>query len=134
MSAWRPLEEKASYNAVEDFAGREPPSNLAPTEGATEPEAIEEAGGAPSGGSLGHPQVCNRPCIYFAAGNCASGAGCSYCHVEHTEPRLETRSLLQIGAAWICYHLRKSRRVSFQQIQACFRMVQRLSVLEIGGC
>ncbi|CAK9068197.1 unnamed protein product [Durusdinium trenchii] len=73
MSAWRPLEEKASYNAVEDFAG------------ATEPEAIEEAGGAPSGGSLGHPQVCNRPCIYFAAGNCASGAGCSYCHVEHTE-------------------------------------------------
>eukprot|EP00913_Durusdinium_trenchii_P020383 g19147.t1 len=35
MSAWRPLEEKASYNAVEDFAGREPPSNLAPTEGAS---------------------------------------------------------------------------------------------------
>ncbi|CAE8615369.1 unnamed protein product [Polarella glacialis] len=34
-------------------------------------------------GSTGHPELCRRPCIYFAAGNCANGSGCGYCHLPH---------------------------------------------------
>ncbi|CAE7257158.1 unnamed protein product [Symbiodinium natans] len=47
----------------------------------------------PSQGSLGHPEVCRRPCIYFIAGNCENGRACAYCHIEHTEktPKLDKR-------------------------------------------
>lgn len=34
-------------------------------------------------GSRGHPELCVRPCIYFAAGTCANGADCGYCHAPH---------------------------------------------------
>jgi len=47
----------------------------------------------PSQGSLGHPEVCRRPCIYFIAGHCENGNACAYCHMEHTEktPKLDKR-------------------------------------------
>ena len=47
----------------------------------------------PSQGSLGHPEVCRRPCIYFIAGHCENGRACAYCHMEHTEktPKLDKR-------------------------------------------
>ncbi|CAE7371515.1 unnamed protein product [Symbiodinium natans] len=47
----------------------------------------------PSQGSLGHPEVCRRPCIYFIAGHCENGQACAYCHMEHTEktPKLDKR-------------------------------------------
>ncbi|CAE8743580.1 unnamed protein product [Polarella glacialis] len=34
-------------------------------------------------GSMAHPELCRRPCIYFAAGSCANGSACSYCHLSH---------------------------------------------------
>ena len=47
----------------------------------------------PSQGSLGHPEVCRRPCVYFIAGYCEHGQACAYCHMEHTEkmPKLDKR-------------------------------------------
>lgn len=47
----------------------------------------------PSTGSLGHPEVCRRPCIYFLAGHCANGNQCTYCHLPHEEktPKLDKR-------------------------------------------
>ncbi|CAE7220499.1 unnamed protein product [Symbiodinium natans] len=47
----------------------------------------------PSQGSLAHPEVCRRPCIYFIAGHCENGHACAYCHMEHTEktPKLDKR-------------------------------------------
>mmetsp|Transcript_68830 Transcript_68830/g.161865 ORF Transcript_68830/g.161865 Transcript_68830/m.161865 type:complete len:265 (+) Transcript_68830:75-869(+) len=46
-----------------------------------------------SQGSLGHPEVCRRPCIYFLAGHCENGNACAYCHMEHIEktPKLDKR-------------------------------------------
>eukprot|EP00439_Symbiodinium_sp_Y106_P052559 s5291_g7.t1 len=41
----------------------------------------------PSHGSLGHPEVCRRPCIYFLAGHCENGNACAYCHLPHMDPR-----------------------------------------------
>ncbi|CAE6962679.1 MTPC1 [Symbiodinium natans] len=47
----------------------------------------------PSHGSLGHPEVCRRPCIYFSAGHCENGNACAYCHLPHMEkpPKLDKR-------------------------------------------
>eukprot|EP00930_Biecheleria_cincta_P081324 TRINITY_DN7016_c0_g2_i5.p1 TRINITY_DN7016_c0_g2~~TRINITY_DN7016_c0_g2_i5.p1 ORF type:complete len:323 (-),score=55.41 TRINITY_DN7016_c0_g2_i5:125-1093(-) len=39
----------------------------------------------PSQGSSGHPEICRRPCLYFARGDCQSGSACGYCHLDHAE-------------------------------------------------
>eukprot|EP00434_Breviolum_minutum_P031987 symbB.v1.2.028288.t1/scaffold2987.1/size129848/10 len=36
-----------------------------------------------SKGSVGHPEVCRRPCIQFLRGHCDRGALCGYCHLTH---------------------------------------------------
>ena len=47
----------------------------------------------PSIDSLGHPEACRRPCIYFISGHCANGEACAYCHLTHTEkvPKLDKK-------------------------------------------
>mmetsp|Transcript_19083 Transcript_19083/g.45246 ORF Transcript_19083/g.45246 Transcript_19083/m.45246 type:complete len:300 (+) Transcript_19083:68-967(+) len=51
---------------------------------------------APSEGSIGHPELCRRPCFYFARGCCEDGASCGYCHLPHGEkaPKLDKRQRL----------------------------------------
>eukprot|EP00438_Fugacium_kawagutii_P002015 Skav204962 [mRNA] locus=scaffold3912:37666:56591:+ [translate_table: standard] len=34
-------------------------------------------------GSVGHPELCRRPCIYFAAGQCRNSTDCNFCHLSH---------------------------------------------------
>jgi len=36
-------------------------------------------------GSVGHPELCSRPCLYFAMGSCESGTSCEYCHMAHSK-------------------------------------------------
>mmetsp|Transcript_33257 Transcript_33257/g.66024 ORF Transcript_33257/g.66024 Transcript_33257/m.66024 type:complete len:292 (+) Transcript_33257:30-905(+) len=36
-------------------------------------------------GSIGHPDLCFRPCLYFAANQCVNGASCEFCHMTHTK-------------------------------------------------
>jgi len=43
----------------------------------------------PSPGSIGHPELCTRPCLYFAAGTCANKENCDFCHLSH--PRRPAR-------------------------------------------
>jgi len=40
-------------------------------------------------GSVGHPDLCLRPCLYFAAGNCQNSLECGFCHMPH--PRRPVR-------------------------------------------
>ncbi|CAK9010306.1 unnamed protein product [Durusdinium trenchii] len=35
-------------------------------------------------GSFGHPEMCTRPCLFFAAGECQSRQNCDFCHLPHT--------------------------------------------------
>ncbi|CAE7717295.1 dus [Symbiodinium microadriaticum] len=52
-------------------------------------------------GSYGHPEVCNRPCVYLLkeGGGCPDGAGCQYCHLPHhrtgAKPDKRQREVLQ---------------------------------------
>ena len=57
------------------------------------PQAQNEAQQAPgipecpvpvSAGSLGHPELCQRPCVHVAGGRqCEAGETCNYCHRPH---------------------------------------------------
>ncbi|CAL1147017.1 unnamed protein product, partial [Cladocopium goreaui] len=37
-------------------------------------------------GSYGHPELCHRPCVHLAKGQCDAGADCGYCHCQHNRP------------------------------------------------
>ena len=49
---------------------------------------------APSPGSMWHPELCSRPCIYFASGSCIHGDACPFCHLPHERrpPHLDKRN------------------------------------------
>lgn len=49
----------------------------------TESEPESNFSRASNPGSVGHPELCRRPCIYFAAGQCRNSADCSFCHLSH---------------------------------------------------
>eukprot|EP00445_Apocalathium_hangoei_P067608 CAMPEP_0204141114 /NCGR_PEP_ID=MMETSP0361-20130328/19318_1 /ASSEMBLY_ACC=CAM_ASM_000343 /TAXON_ID=268821 /ORGANISM="Scrippsiella Hangoei, Strain SHTV-5" /LENGTH=383 /DNA_ID=CAMNT_0051094933 /DNA_START=130 /DNA_END=1281 /DNA_ORIENTATION=+ len=36
-----------------------------------------------SRGSVGHPELCSKPCLYFAMGACDNGESCEFCHMAH---------------------------------------------------
>jgi len=49
------------------------------------PWALSSNSGTVGPGSLGHPDLCNKPCVNLAAGACAGGASCTYCHLPHVQ-------------------------------------------------
>jgi len=57
-------------------------------------------------GSIGHPNLCPRACLYFAAGNCANGKDCGFCHMPHPKRpvRLDKR------------HREALRRIPFSEL------------------
>ncbi|CAK9094687.1 C3H1-type domain-containing protein [Durusdinium trenchii] len=38
-----------------------------------------------SSGSVGHPELCRRPCMYFNLGKCVNGSNFEYCHFPHDQ-------------------------------------------------
>mmetsp|Transcript_106105 Transcript_106105/g.338780 ORF Transcript_106105/g.338780 Transcript_106105/m.338780 type:complete len:273 (-) Transcript_106105:14-832(-) len=38
-----------------------------------------------SRGSVGHPELCSRPCLYFVMGSCEKAESCEYCHMAHSK-------------------------------------------------
>jgi len=52
-------------------------------------EAVQmPAGAMVNPGSLGHPELCTRPCIYFRTGSCTSASKCGFCHMPHSRRTL----------------------------------------------
>ncbi|CAE7777524.1 unnamed protein product [Symbiodinium sp. CCMP2592] len=50
---------------------------------------------APSRGSVGHPTLCNKPCIFIARQrHCQKGLACSSCHHQHNDPKLDKKQRL----------------------------------------
>eukprot|EP00429_Kryptoperidinium_foliaceum_P048052 CAMPEP_0176120316 /NCGR_PEP_ID=MMETSP0120_2-20121206/60518_1 /TAXON_ID=160619 /ORGANISM="Kryptoperidinium foliaceum, Strain CCMP 1326" /LENGTH=334 /DNA_ID=CAMNT_0017454769 /DNA_START=85 /DNA_END=1091 /DNA_ORIENTATION=+ len=48
------------------------------------PSAADLWPGTAAAASVGHPYLCERPCIYFASGTCANGNACTFCHLPHS--------------------------------------------------
>ncbi|CAK8996196.1 unnamed protein product [Durusdinium trenchii] len=50
-------------------------------------------------GSVGHPELCWRPCLFLMAGNCENGAACAFCHLPHEnkggKPNKKQRDFMQ---------------------------------------
>jgi len=73
-------------NVDVSIAGSNASANCAAKRSGT--DGIMEAQAAPTAavcnlGSIGHPNLCLRPCLYFAAGNCSNGDSCAFCHLGH---------------------------------------------------
>lgn len=45
--------------------------------------ALGDVAMAANPGSVGHPNLCRRPCMYEAAGECNNGQNCDFCHMPH---------------------------------------------------
>lgn len=58
-----------------------PPALAAPPMRAA-PTAVSLSQGH-SRGSVGHPQLCNRPCVHMLIGYCDLGPACDFCHMGH---------------------------------------------------
>ncbi|CAJ1441501.1 unnamed protein product, partial [Effrenium voratum] len=62
----------------------EPALGLAPA-GLAPKLDVRDGQGMPNPGSLGHPEVCKRPCVYWTVSSCSNGKECGYCHMPHTQ-------------------------------------------------
>ncbi|CAE7202313.1 Pka-R2 [Symbiodinium pilosum] len=52
---------------------------------AQQPKATGPGAPALSAGSVGHPTLCQRPCVHIAAGRwCDAGTSCDFCHWRHS--------------------------------------------------
>ncbi|CAJ1392763.1 unnamed protein product [Effrenium voratum] len=54
---------------------------------------------APSLGSVGHPQLCRRPCAHFAKNaGCPRAKHCAFCHLPHRHVSLDKRMREQLAS------------------------------------
>eukprot|EP00928_Gymnodinium_smaydae_P083401 TRINITY_DN6663_c0_g1_i1.p1 TRINITY_DN6663_c0_g1~~TRINITY_DN6663_c0_g1_i1.p1 ORF type:complete len:557 (-),score=95.20 TRINITY_DN6663_c0_g1_i1:490-2160(-) len=67
-----------------------PPDKVTPTDQALNsatpvaPDASRDGvGRACQSGSFGHPELCARPCVFAATGQCERGLSCDFCHMPH---------------------------------------------------
>ena len=59
-------------------------------------------------GSRGHPDLCLRPCLYFAQGKCSNKSSCPFCHMPHPKRPVRFDKL----------HRETLRRMSFTELAA----------------
>eukprot|EP00931_Biecheleriopsis_adriatica_P005155 TRINITY_DN1066_c0_g1_i1.p1 TRINITY_DN1066_c0_g1~~TRINITY_DN1066_c0_g1_i1.p1 ORF type:complete len:300 (-),score=67.65 TRINITY_DN1066_c0_g1_i1:54-953(-) len=105
---------ETAVSSEQAFTAMEGVASLAGPSRQETPPALEEI--MPSPGSLGHPEVCRRPCIFFAAGSCANGSSCGYCHMAHTErphhlDKRQREIMQNLSQAELLYMILKSLRL-----------------------
>ena len=47
-------------------------------------------------GSLGHPELCHKPCLFLKYGTCPSGSACGYCHNQHKCKRFSKKKKMDL--------------------------------------
>jgi hypothetical protein len=92
--------------------------------GESEPRAVRGKATAEwSIGSVGHPGLCNRPCIQFSRGECTAGRDCRFCHLAHPggrTPHLDKR------------HRELLLRLSFHERAAVALPIMKRQVAKLG--
>eukprot|EP00928_Gymnodinium_smaydae_P083402 TRINITY_DN6663_c0_g1_i3.p1 TRINITY_DN6663_c0_g1~~TRINITY_DN6663_c0_g1_i3.p1 ORF type:complete len:592 (-),score=86.45 TRINITY_DN6663_c0_g1_i3:621-2297(-) len=79
-----------NHGALYSSSPISPPGKITPAEHAlysaspvapnTSRDAVDRAC---QSGSLGHPELCARPCVFAATGQCERGLSCDFCHMPH---------------------------------------------------
>eukprot|EP00928_Gymnodinium_smaydae_P088446 TRINITY_DN7252_c0_g1_i1.p1 TRINITY_DN7252_c0_g1~~TRINITY_DN7252_c0_g1_i1.p1 ORF type:complete len:515 (-),score=65.66 TRINITY_DN7252_c0_g1_i1:252-1796(-) len=72
-------------------------------------------------GSMGHPELCSRPCVFAASGQCELGVSCNFCHMPHERAAV---------------HLDKKRRdalkrMTYQERVATILPLVRMKIVEL---
>jgi len=70
-------------SAAASNAGANCADKRAGTNSRVEVQAAPTVAAGSNLGSIGHPNLCLRPCLYFAVGNCSNGDACAFCHLDH---------------------------------------------------
>jgi len=150
-----PMKEVSTASPVQPLIMRPPPGLSLPAPGLSAPlpglvqappgRTLPPPGLTPSpqsvpcdevAGMLGHPELCTRPCIFFAQGVCVNGNSCGFCHLPHPtsngaskkgvrEPHLDKRGRTLVKtmnvedrAALIIPILEKKARINGFQAEA----------------
>ncbi|CAJ1444242.1 unnamed protein product, partial [Effrenium voratum] len=91
----KPCEATSYVESLEQRSaqlGRAPPEEQqAPCGDESENSIINSAG------SVGHPELCYTPCIFWAW-RCPKGAACDFCHMPHAQQKKLTRAERQMVA------------------------------------
>mmetsp|Transcript_107310 Transcript_107310/g.256230 ORF Transcript_107310/g.256230 Transcript_107310/m.256230 type:complete len:280 (-) Transcript_107310:205-1044(-) len=96
----------------------------------------------PSCGSVGHPELCCRPCVHYGAGRCAEGNSCGYCHMQHhVQPKLDKlqRTFVQelppaalLATILPCLHARAEASGIAEPASSILRLVE-AKLAELGA-
>jgi len=90
------FEGSHTTSAAEPFVGAHVPATVAPTAANQvvshallfakldgDMEKMKVTAHVANPGSISHPELCSRPCLYYASGACENGENCDYCHLPH---------------------------------------------------
>lgn len=94
----RCLSEKLDFLSPESlktpsFTTSEDPSTFVEKTSSQSPQVVNNVNGVngingvrqANPGSVGHPELCRRPCLHFNAGYCGHGSSCNFCHETHPQ-------------------------------------------------
>jgi len=95
----------------------------------------ESSGLACNTGSIGHPSLCSRPCLYFATGQCANGESCEFCHMAHAkrpphlnkQHREQLRDMDRARAKALILPIVRAKALAFDASAATALAVERLA-------
>ncbi|CAE7387035.1 Pka-R2, partial [Symbiodinium necroappetens] len=100
-----------------------------------EPKQSKAWGEEFSVGSVGHPNLCQRPCVHTAAGRrCEAGAGCEFCHLHHSHimkmDKMQRRMIDEMPKGDFLYLVlqllqEKARDASIQGTEALFDILEK---------
>ncbi|CAJ1343141.1 unnamed protein product [Effrenium voratum] len=118
-------EAEAEASASEDVAA------------ASGAEAEKEV--AVTSGSLGHPELCFKPCLFMTKGGCPKGGECKFCHLPHQPAKLNSRMRETLNGlcqaeilALVLPYLRAKNVTGADRLLA--EMESRLAALPRAGC
>ena len=121
----RDLEEREKHRYVLSLPKPESPV----------PEKSPKWGEEFSVGSVGHPNLCQRPCVHTAAGRrCEAGAGCEFCHLHHSHimkmDKMQRRMIDEMPKGDFLYLVlqllqEKARDANIQGTEALFDILEK---------
>ncbi|CAJ1385829.1 unnamed protein product, partial [Effrenium voratum] len=122
--------------AVREAEAEAPPASE-DVAAASEAEAEKEV--AVTSGSLGHPELCFKPCLFMTKGGCPKGGECKFCHLPHQPAKLNSRMRETLNGlcqaeilALVLPYLRAKNVTGADRLLA--EMESRLAALPRAGC
>lgn len=80
-------------------------------------------------GSAGHPEFCNRPCIFFPVGQCSGGQSCNFCHEVHPRRSPHLDKINRATLRSLAFNARKHLLLAAMQERAAKELLPEKQIL-----